>query len=258
MLVVIVLMRRTDSCRLQLRKVRFYKPQLLKMIRIGLPAGIQGSLFSISNVLIQSSVNSFGKIAMSGHAAAANIEGFVYAGMNAFHQTAVNFVGQNIGAHQYKRAKQTLFTCLGCVAVVGLFLSMTALVFAKPLLSIYITDSQEAISYGVLRMSIVCATYVLCGMMDTSTGALRGMGASTVPMLISIIGVCGFRLGWLFTVFQIPQFHTLACLYFSYPVSWVATFIAQFIAFKKVYRKRKEADSQYVLRALDANGQQAQ
>ena len=257
-LVVIVLMRRTDSCRLQLRKVRFYKPQLLKMIRIGLPAGIQGSLFSISNVLIQSSVNSFGKIAMSGHAAAANIEGFVYAGMNAFHQTAVNFVGQNIGAHQYKRAKQTLFTCLGCVAVVGLVLSMTALVFAKPLLSIYITDSQEAIAYGVLRMSIVCATYVLCGMMDTSTGALRGMGASTVPMLISIIGVCGFRLGWLFTVFQIPQFHTLACLYFSYPVSWAATFIAQFIAFKKVYRKRKEVDSQYVLRALDANGQQAQ
>ncbi len=256
-MVVIVLMRRTDSCKLNLRKIRFYKPQLVKMIRIGLPAGIQGSLFSISNVMIQSSVNSFGKIAMSGHAAAANIEGFVYVGMNAFHQTAVNFVGQNIGAHQYKRAKQTLYTCLGCVVAVGTVMSAAALIFAEPLLSIYITDSQEAIAYGVLRMSVVCATYVLCGLMDTTTGALRGMGASTVPMLISIIGVCGFRLGWLFTVFQIPQFHTLACLYFSYPVSWLATFIAQIIAFKKVYRKRKELDSQYVLRALDANGQQA-
>ena len=256
-MVVIVLMRRTDSCKLHLRKIRFYKPQLMKMIRIGLPAGIQGSLFSISNVIIQSSVNSFGKIAMSGHAAAANIEGFVYVGMNAFHQTAVNFVGQNIGAHQYKRAKQTLYTCLGCSVVVGTVMSISALIFAEPLLSIYITDSQEAIAYGVLRMSVVCATYVLCGLMDTTTGALRGMGASTVPMLISILGVCGFRLGWLFTIFQIPQFHTLACLYFSYPVSWLATFVAQVIAFKKVYRKRKELDSQYVLRALDANGQQS-
>lgn len=257
-LVVIALMRRTDSCKLQLRKVRFYKPQLLKMIRIGLPAGIQGSLFSISNVMIQSSVNSFGKIVMSGHAAASNIEGFVYVGMNAFHQTSVNFVGQNIGAHQYKRAKQTLYTCLGCVLVVGATMSAAALTFAEPLLSIYITDSQEAIRYGILRMSVVCATYVLCGMMDTTTGALRGMGASTVPMLISILGVCGFRLGWLFTIFQIPRFHTLTCLYLSYPVSWLATFLAQVIAFKKVYRRRKEADSQYVLRALDANGKQAE
>lgn len=253
-LVVVVLMRRNDSCRLQLRKVRFYRPQLMKMIRIGLPAGIQGSLFSISNVIIQSSVNSFGKAVMSGHAAAGNIEGFVYSGMNAFHQTSVNFVGQNIGAHQYKRAKQTLYTCLGCAAVVGLTLSMAALAFAEPLLSIYITDSQEAITYGVLRMSVVCATYVLCGLMDTTTGALRGMGASTVPMLISIIGVCGFRIGWLSTVFQIPRFHTLWCLYFSYPVSWAATFTAQLIAFIKIYRKRIQTDSQYVMKSLDAQG----
>ena len=257
-LVVITLIRRQDSCKLNLRKLRFYKPQLAKMIRIGLPAGIQGSLFSISNVLIQSSINSFGEVVMSGNAAAGNIEGFVYVGMNAFHQTTVNFVGQNIGAQKYDRAKKTLFLSLVCVMVTGLSTSMLAYAFAPQLLSIYITDSAEAISYGVLRMSVVCFTYCLCGLMDTTTGALRGMGASLVPMVISILGVCGIRIGWIATIFQIPQFHTPWWLYISYPISWAITFAAQFIAFIHVYRRRKEADHNYVRRTLDANGQQAQ
>ena len=240
-LVVTALMRRTDSCKLQLRKMRFYKLQLLKMIRIGLPAGIQGSLFSISNVIIQSSINSFGKIVMSGNAAAGNIEGFVYVCMNAFSQTAVNFVGQNVGAQRYDRAKKSLFNCLGCTVAVGLVTSMLAYGFAPQLLSIYITDSAEAVSYGVLRMSVVCFTYVLCGLMDVTTGALRGMGASVVPMIISVLGVCGIRLGWIFTIFQIPQFHTPWWLYVSYPVSWAVTFVAQLIAFIHVYKKRTQA-----------------
>jgi len=176
----------------------------------------------------------------------------VYVGMNAFQQTAVNFVGQNIGAHQYKRARQTLFTCLGCVTVVGLVFSLTALGFSKELLSIYITDSPEAIGYGILRMSVVCLTYTLCGLMDTTTGALRGMGASTVPMIISILGVCAFRVGWIFTIFQIPAFHTLWWLYISYPVSWLITGGAQLVAFILVYRKRIRTDSQYVMKSLSA------
>jgi Na+-driven multidrug efflux pump len=254
-LVVITLMRRTDSCKLQLGKMRFYKPQLMKMVRIGLPAGIQGSLFSISNVIIQSSINSFGEAVMSGNAAAGNIDGFLYVIMNAFHQTTVNFVGQNIGAHQYARAKKTLFICLGCVLVLGVSSSIAAYAFAPQLLSIYITDSAEAISYGVLRMSVVCITYWLCGLMETTTGALRGMGASMVPMLISVLGVCGVRLGWIFTVFQMPQFHSPKWLYISYPVSWTFTFLAQFIAFILVYRKRMQTDSRYVMKSLDAQGQ---
>lgn len=241
-LVVIALMRRTDGCRLSLRKMRFYKPQLLKIIRIGLPAGIQGSMFSISNVLIQSSINSFGEIVMSGNAAAGNIENFVYVAMNAFSQTTVNFVGQNVGAHRYDRARRTLFLCLGCATVVGLSVSMLAYAFAPQLLSIYITDSAEAISYGVLRMSIICFTYCLCGLMDTTTGALRGMGASSVPMIISILGVCGIRIGWICTIFQLPQFHTPWWLYISYPVSWIITFVAQLIAFILVFRQRRQAD----------------
>lgn len=238
--VVVVLMKRTDACCLQLKKMRFYKIQLLKMLRIGLPAGVQGSLFSISNVMIQSSINSFGGILMSGNAAAQNIEGFVYVSINSFHQTAVNFIGQNVGAKQYDRVKKILWICLACVTVVGLTFGTLATAFGETLLSIYITDSAEAISWGMTRLSIICMFYFLCGLMDVSTGALRGMGASVSPMIISVLGVCGIRIGWISTIFQIPQFHTPQSLYFSYVVSWTLTFAIQMYAFYRVYRKNKK------------------
>jgi len=236
-LVVRALMKRTDACRLDLKKLRFYGLELKKIIRIGLPAGIQSSLFGISNVLIQSSINSFGGVLMSGNAAAGNIEGFVYVSMNAFHQTAVNFIGQNVGAGQYDRVKKIVWTCLGCVTVVGLAVSMTAYALGETLLSIYITDSQEAISYGLLRLSYVCIPYFICGLMDVSTGALRGMGASFAPMVISVLGVCGIRIGWVSTIFRIPAFHTPQSLYISYPISWFITFACQMIAFFLIYKK---------------------
>ena len=241
-LVVITLMRRTDACKLELKKMRFYGPQLRKMIGIGLPAGIQGSMFSISNVMIQSSINSFGDIVMSGNTAAGNIEGFVFTAMNAFHQTAVNFTGQNVGARQYDRVRKILWTCLACVGVTGLVLGLGMYAFGPQLLSIYITDSQEAIQYGLVRLGYICAVYFLCGLMDVSTGALRGMGSSIIPMIISVLGVCGVRLLWIGTVFQI--YHTTDCLYLSYGVSWIITFAAQFIAFWMVYKKHtKRAES---------------
>lgn len=235
-LVVIALMRRTDACKLSLTKMRFYKVQLMKILRIGLPAGIQGSLFSISNVMIQSSVNSFGDVFMSGNAASGNIEGFVYVALNAFHQTAVNFIGQNAGAKQYKRVYKTLWICLGCVTVVGLTFGILVYSFGPKLLSIYITDSPEAIAYGMIRMRYIALPYFLCGLMDVSTGALRGMGASFSPMVISVLGVCGLRIGWLATVFQ--TYHTPQCLYLSYAVSWIVTFLCQMVAFIYIYRKQ--------------------
>ena len=241
-LVTLALMRRTDACRLDLKKMRFYKIPLLKIIRIGLPAGIQGSLFSISNVMIQSSVNSFGDIFMSGNAASGNVEGFVYVALNAFHQTAVNFTGQNAGARQYKRVFKTLWICLACVVVVGLSLGSLAYFFGPQLLSIYITDSPEAISYGMIRMGFIALPYFLCGLMDVSTGALRGMGASLSPMIISVLGVCGLRIGWLATIFK--TYHTPQCLYLSYPVSWTITFLIQMAAFILVYRKQTAQLSQ--------------
>ena len=234
---VIVLMKRTDASRLCLKKMRFYKVQLLKMIRIGLPAGIQSSLFSISNVLIQSSVNSFGDVLMSGNAASQNLEGFLYVSMNAFHQTAVNYIGQNVGAKKYDRVRKIVWVCLASVTVLGLAMGTAMCVFGENLLSIYITDSQEAISWGLIRLNIICQAYFVCGLMDVSTGALRGMGASVSPMIISVLGVCGIRIGWIMTVFQLPQFHTPQSLYYSYLFSWTVTFLIQLFAFFRIYRK---------------------
>ena len=241
-MVVVTLMRRSDACKLELKKLRFYRPQLVKMVRIGLPAGIQSSLFSISNVLIQSSINSFGDVLMSGNAAANNLEGFLYVTLNAFHQTAVNYIGQNAGARQYRRVLKIITLCLIYVIVFGLVGGGLLCAFGPQLLGIYITDSAEALAYGELRLMYLAIPYFLCGMMDISTAALRGMGESVIPMIISILGVCGIRVGWVCTIFQIEAFHTPQSLYLSYPISWVIVFVCQMIAFRKVFRKQAGSD----------------
>ena len=237
-LVVLTLMRRTDACRLYLKKIRFYKAELLEMVRIGLPAGIQNCLFSISNVIIQSSINSFGDIFMSGNAAANNIDGFLYVTLNGFHQTALNFIGQNVGAGQYKRAKKVLWSCLGYVLVFGFVIGSVILLLGPSLLSIYVPNSPEAVQWGMVRLTCLCYPFLLGGLMDVSTGALRGMGASTSPMIISVLGICGLRILWIYTIFQIPAFHTPQCLYYSYAVSWGVTFLCQLAAFFLLYRRR--------------------
>lgn len=242
-LVVIALMRRTDACRLKLSEMRFYKAQFFKILRVGLPAGIQSSLFAISNVLIQSSINSFGDIFVAGNAAAGNIEGFVYVTVVGFSQTAMNYIGQNAGARQYTRIKKILGICLACTTVIGITAGSLVYMFAPKLLSIYITDSQQAISYGIIRLTYICLPYFVCGLMDTYTSALRGMGAAITPMIISVLGVCGVRLCWIYTVFQIPQFHTPECLYLSYIISWTITMLCQMLAFSRVYRRNSAVSS---------------
>lgn len=233
-LVVRALVKRTDACHLELRKMHVYKHQLKKIVRIGLPAGIQSSLFSISNVIIQSSVNSFGDVLVSGNAAAANLESFLYASINSFSQTTVNFVGQNVGARQYRRANTTVWICQNCALVVGVTLGVLLFAFGEPLLGIYISDSAQAIQYGMVRFSRVAIFYFLMGLLDVSTGALRGYGQSFGPMLISVLGICGIRVLWVFTIFQIPAFHSPQWLYMSYPVSWGLTMVAQMILFFRI------------------------
>ena len=236
-LVLAALGMRTDGCRLSLKRMKLYGAELAGIVRIGLPAGIQGSLFSISNVLIQSSVNSFGSVVMSGNAASQNIEGFVYVSMNAFHQTALNFTGQNYGAGLHKRIRKIMLLSLACVTVMGLVAGVSGWLMAKPLLSIYITDSAEAISYGVIRLTYICLPYFLCGIMDVTTGAIRGMGASLVPMIVSILGICVFRVFWIFAIFSRPEFHSLECLYLSYTISWIVTFAAEITIFSVLNRR---------------------
>ena len=237
-LVVRSLMRRADGCRLDLRQIKLHKAQLLRILRIGVPAGIQGSLFAISNVIIQSSINSFGDIAVAGNAAAANIEGFVYVAMNAFSQTAVNYTGQNVGANRFDRVRKIALLCILCVAATGMLMGGAIYLCARPLLGIYITDSPDAILYGITRMSFVGLPYFLCGMMDVATGSLRGLGSSLTPMVISVLGVCGIRLGWIFTIFRDPRFHSLESLFISYPISWTITFLIEMTAFFIIYRRR--------------------
>lgn len=236
-LIIRALMRRTDSCHLDLRKIKIYSRQLARMIQIGVPAGIQGALFSISNIIIQSSVNSFGDIAMSGNGAAQNIEGFVYISMNSVSQTALNFAGQNHGAGKYDRLRRIMQMCIAIVFTTGLTLGLTAFLFSRQLLSIYITDSEEAIQYGITRIAYICIPYFLCGLMDVATGLLRGIGCSLLPMIVTVAGVVGMRITWIFTIFRMEAYHTLKSLYLSYTISWTGTFLIEIIIFIILLRK---------------------
>lgn len=233
-LVLNCLIKSKSDYALNLKELRIVPDKLLKMVQIGVPAGIQGALFSLSNVLIQSSVNSFGSIAMAGNTAASNIEGFVYTSMNALHQTAVSFTGQNYGTRNFKRIGKILWICLGLVILVGVVMGNGAYLLAEKLLLLY-SQEAEVIHYGVLRLGIICTTYCLCGMMDVMVGSLRGMGYSVMPMLVSLTGACGLRILWIMTIFR--EVHTLPCLYWSYPVSWALTFLVHLICFLVVYRK---------------------
>ena len=239
-LVVRELMRRQDACRFNLQKMRIHKGALGRMVRIGVPAGLQGSLFSISNVLIQSSVNSFGAAHMSGSAAASSIEGFCYVTMNSFHQTALNFCGQNYGACDFKRVKRITWVCLMTVAAAGFIVGNLSYIFGRELLGIYITDSPEAINYGMERLKFMLIPYFLCGIMDTTTGAMRGIGSSVIPMIITVVGVCVMRIVWIYTVFAMPQYHSFSGLFISYPISLLLTFTALFISFITVMRHKEK------------------
>ncbi len=236
-LVLRVLVKSNSVIRVEYGKLTIHKDKLMRIARVGLPAGFQGSLFSISNVLIQSSVNSFGAIAVAGNTAAMNLEGFVYNSMNAFHQTAISFTGQNMGARRYDRVKKIMFACLCCVFLTGAVLGIISYVFGETLLSIYSKDAG-VIEYGLKRMGVIMLTYYLCGMMDVMVGTIRGMGYSIMPMIVSLMGACLFRIIWIFTVFTVV--HTPTCLYISYPISWGLTFAVHFICFIFIAKRRLE------------------
>lgn len=234
-LVIRCLIKEEGACHLDIRSIRLYPDKVIRILRVGLPAGFQGAMFSISNVLIQSSVNSFGSIAVAGNTAALNLEGFVFNAMNAFHQTALSFTSQNMGAKKMERVKKIMWTCLGCVTVLGLIMGLAGLCIAKELLSLYSTDA-EVIAFGYRRLLIIMSSYFLCGIMDVMVGSIRGMGYSIMPMFVSLLGVCGLRVVWIFTVFAFNR--TLQVLYISYPVTWLVAFLVHFICFVFGYRAK--------------------
>ncbi len=242
-LVIRCLMRETGAIKLDLKKLRVHKAELVSIIRIGLPAGFQGIVFALSNVVIQSSVNLFGNIVVAGNSAAANIEGFVYMAMNSFYQATLSFMSQNFGAGEYKRLNKILACGELCVVAVGLVLGNAAVLFGNQLLSIY-SDSPEVIAAGMVRLHYISKVYFLCGIMDVLVGALRGIGYSVLPMVVSLLGACGLRLLWIATVFQIPQFHKVEVVYLSYAITWIITagvhFLCYVIVRKKVTKKYEQ------------------
>ena len=246
-LVLFCLVKSDTVYRVNLKELKVYKDKLLQMVKIGVPAGIQGATFSVSNVLIQSSINSFGSIAMAGSTAASNIEGFVWTAMDAFTQSTLSFTGQNFGAKKFHRITKVVWYNLGLVTLVGLVLGIGAYVGGPWLLQIYSTD-PEVISYGLERMLLVCAPYAICGVMNVMVGAMRGLGSSLTPMMASIFGVCVLRVVWIYTVFPLDR--TFFMLFLSYPVTWLATGLIEVVCF---YFIRKRAIARAGGMAADAD-----
>lgn len=242
-LVLACLMRSDSSIRLDVKRLRIYKPQMKRILQVGLPAGLQGSLFSISNVLIQSSVNSFGTIAVAGNSIGGNLEGFVYTSMNAVHQAALTFSSQNLGAGDTRRVRRSVWVCLGTVAVIGLVMGNLFFLLGRPLLSLYNNDPtpdpitmMTVIDYGMLRLTYMLPLYCLCGLMDVVVGSLRGVGYSIMPMIVSLTGACLFRVVWIYTVFEANP--SLEVLYLSYPISWALTFGTHLLCYALVARPK--------------------
>lgn len=235
-LVLLTLIKDKGPLKLNLKKLRIDKKILLKIMQIGLPAGLQGTLFSLSNVFIQSSVNTFGNDVIAGNSSAIQIEGFVYVAMNAFHQASLSFTSQNVGAGKKERILKITFVSLILVTVTGLILGNAAVLFGKPLLHIF-TEKEAIINAGLVRLKIICSIYFLCGLMDVMVGVLRGLGYSTMPAIVSLMGACVLRLIWLATVFKIDSWHKIETVYYSYPISWIITFSVHVLCFIVVYRK---------------------
>lgn len=232
-LIIQCLRHETGDFKLILRNLTLNRNIFIKILKIGLPAGFQGIVFSLSNVIIQSAVNTFGATVIAGNSAASNIEGFVYTSMNGFAQGTLTFVSQNTGARQFKRIRRLVLISEASVFVIGLVLGSSIVLFGPILLGIY-SSNQDVITAGMFRLSIIGISYALCGMMDVMANAIRGLGQSLLPMLVTLIGACGIRLLWLATIFMYDSFHTTRTIYFSYPVSWGITFLALLLCFVKI------------------------
>lgn len=237
-MIVIHMMRMDGPCKIELKKIGVDKRKMRSMLFIGLPAGIQSTLFSISNVLIQSSLNSLGKIAVAGNTAASNLESYIYATQHSIQQATMTFVGQHVGAKKIERMKKCIVWLVAVVLFFGLTLGWLLFAFGAPLLSVYIPNNPAAIEAGLTRLSILSTTYFILGLMEIGGGALRGMGKSVQPMLVTLIGTCAFRVIWVCTAFAF--FPSITVLYLSYPISWFITGVIQWILALRILRKDPE------------------
>ena len=236
-LVIRCLMKETGPLRLDLRQLKIYPMKLKQIMQVGIPAGIQGILFSLANVTVQSSINSFDDTTLvAASSAASSIENFVYANVNAFYQANTAFTSQNFGAGNYRRILRIRHIAVATGTISTFLLGFLAILFGHQLLGIY-SPSEAVIQAGMVRMHYLMLFYGLDALMDVQVGSIRGIGYNIAPMLVTLVGACLFRLVWLGTVFQIPAYHTIEMVYIVYPISWVITSIAHMIAFHFAYRR---------------------
>lgn len=241
-LVVIYMKKQNNDCRLCFLQLKIDRRSLTQTLYIGIPAGLQGMVFSVSNVIMQSTINSFGPLAMAGSAAATSVAGFIFIPMNSIHHAATSFIGQNTGAKKFAQVKRLTLMLNGVAAVIGIVVSAVVIVFSRTFIGFY-TDTGEAIKYGMIHLAVMGIPYFVCGCMDTTVGCIRGMGTSLSPMLISVFGVCGIRLLWIWGIFPfiksvVPDpFVQYFYLFLSYIISWAITTVLQIIIWNKTYRK---------------------
>lgn len=235
-LVIYLLVLEKDEFHLNLKQLHINRNILIQITKIGLPAGFQGIMFSFSNVIIQSSVNSFGSVLIAGNSAACNLEGFIYIAMNGFSQGTLTFCSQNMGAKKKDRISKVVWISQLCVIIIGATMGALFLFFGKQLLGIY-SKSSQVVEAGMSRLWVIFTTYYLCGLMDTMANAIRGIGHSLMPVISSLIGACLFRIIWLSTFFQIPQFHSPFTIFISYPISWIMTYVINIIWYNKYLKQ---------------------
>lgn len=236
-LVIRCLMKENGPLKLELKKLKIYPMKLKQIMQVGIPAGFQGVLFSLANVTVQSSINSFDDtVLVAGSSASSSVENFVYANVNSFYQANTAFTSQNFGAGNYKRILKIRHTAVIAGVISTTLLGWIAILFGHQLLGIYST-SPEVVQAGMLRMWFMLVVYGLDALMDVQVGSMRGIGYNVLPMLVSLVGACVFRLVWLATVFQIPAYHRIETVYIVYPISWALTALAHGICFFFAYRK---------------------
>lgn len=242
-LIVCLMIRSTGPCHLNVKKIECHREPLKRILTIGLPAGIQSSLFSVSNVIIQSALQSFqSATVIAGHTAATNINGYIYTVMNSTAQSSMNFTGQHVGARKYKRLKTVVLWHYLLVFAAGFTLSCTVFLLGKPLLSAFVPGNTAAIEVGMINMRLVGLPYFLCGFLDLGSYTMRGFGKSIAPTAISLLGACALRIVWIYAVFYPFYPNSIAVLYLSYPITWIITAVAYVPLIVNEFRKHRNDD----------------
>lgn len=235
LLILTCLMRADDELHFSWRQLRIDRRSLIQMSKIGIPAGIQSCLFSLSNVAIQSAINAYGSVVIAGCSAASSIEGFIYIAMNSFHQAAQTFMSQNIGAGKYERIRGILKRCILCTVVTGAALSALSLLLSEPLLRIY-NEDPLVIAAGGVHLYMVATLYFIFGIADVLTGAIRGCGNPVLPVIVNLLCTCAFRLLWVAIIDTGTM--SVRFVYASYPISWILLLTVLTFCWRHLYRKQ--------------------